>query len=120
MQTSAQKLNQTIEKQLFAILYQVLTDCRGEKELQVILQDFLTGTEQLVLAKRLAIAIYLDKGRSYENIKESLKVSSATIASVQATIGNPGWQLALQKVKAEEWADGWSKKLSMVWEALKG
>ena len=65
-----------------------------------------------VLVKRLAIAIFLDKGRSYENIRNILKVSSATIASVNEQMGNPGIQLALRKIKADEWADEWTEKIS--------
>ena len=72
----------------------------------------MSPIEYQVIAKRLAIAIFLDKGRSYENIKSTLKVSSATIASVQETMGNPGIQHALRKVKADEWADEWAGKIS--------
>lgn len=112
MQISAQKLNANIEKQVFAILYQVLADARQSEEVEELLKDLLTNGERVALSKRLAIAVYLEKGRSYENIKNTFKVSSATIASVQEMMGNPGIQLALKKVKAEEWADGWAKKLS--------
>ena len=65
----------------------------------------------MVLAKRLAIAYWLKKGRSYQNIKNNLKVSSATIASVQSQMENPGFQLALKKIEADEWASNWSKKI---------
>ncbi len=64
-----------------------------------------------VLAKRLAIAYWLKKGRSYNNIKNNLKVSSATIASVQSKTDNPGFQMALKNLEAEEWANVWEKKI---------
>src|SRR3989344_6336175 len=114
MQVSAQKLNKTIEDQVFAILFQVVNDSRGVGEAELLLKELLSETELIAVAKRLAIAIYLDKGRSYENIKGVLKVSSATIAQVQEKMGNPGMQLALRKVKTEEWAQGWSDKLADV------
>ena len=53
----------------------------------------------------------LKKERSYENIKNNLKVSSATIASVQSMVGKPGFQLALKKIEAEEWASKWEEKI---------
>jgi len=112
MQVSKQKLNPTIAKQIYSIFYQLLVDLKNPSEAQTLMQDLLSTTEREVIAKRVAIAIFLDKGRSYENIKNTLKVSSATIASVQETIGNPGMQLALQKIKAEEWADAWADKIS--------
>lgn len=112
MQVSKKRLNKTIEKQIYSVFYQLLSDIKSADEARVIMQDMLTETERQVLAKRLAIAIFLDKGRSYENIRSTLKVSSATIANVQETIANAGTQLALQKVKAEAWADEWAGKIS--------
>ena len=111
MQVSARPLNKRIENQVFVVLHQMLADAKNPDEVRQVLQDLLSSGEHTVVAKRLAIAIFLDKGRSYENIKETLKVSSATIASVQEIMGSAGLQLALQKVKAEEWADGWARKI---------
>jgi uncharacterized protein YerC len=112
MQVSKQKLNKTIEKQIYGLLYQLISDVKTPEEAHTLLTDLLSETERQVVAKRLAIALFLDKGRSYDNIKHTLKVSSATIASVQDLMGNPGMQLAVQKVKAEEWADQWAGKIS--------
>jgi uncharacterized protein YerC len=112
VQVSKQKLNKTVERQIYDIFYQLVSDVKSTKEAQAILSDLLSETERQVIAKRLAIALFLDKGRSYENIKSTLKVSSATIASVQEQLGSEGLQLALTKIKAEEWADEWAEKIS--------
>ena len=112
MQVSKQKLNKTLEKQIYTIFYQLIADLKNQKEAETLLKDLLTVTELQVIAKRITIALFLDKGRSYENIKNTLKVSSATIASVQENMGSPGLQLAINKIKAEEWADQWSIKIS--------
>lgn len=118
MQLSSRKLNKNIEGQIFAILYQVINDLKSEEEVTTVMGDILSATEKLAVAKRLAIATFLDKGRSYDNIRETLKVSSATIASVQAMMGNPGFQLALRKVKAEEWAEAWGEKISNLFKSV--
>jgi len=118
MQLSSRKLNKNIERQVFAILYQVINDLKSEEEVTTVMGDLLSETEKLAIAKRLAIATFLDKGRSYENIRETLKVSSATIASVQRMMGNPGFQLALRKVKAEEWADQWGDKIANLFKSV--
>ena len=73
MQLSARKLNKNIEKQIFAILYQVINDLKSEGEVTTVINDLLSETEKSAVAKRLAIATFLDKGRSYENIRETLK-----------------------------------------------
>jgi uncharacterized protein YerC len=121
MQVSKQKLNKNIEKQIYTIFYQLMVDLKTIDETEKLMKDLLSTTEREVIAKRVAIAIFLDKGRSYENIKNTLKVSSATIASVQENMGNPGMQLALQKIKAEEWADQWAGKItSLVGKIIPG
>ena len=118
MQLSSRKLNKNIEKQIFSILYQLMADLKSPQQVETLLSDVLSGAERLAVAKRIAIATFLEKGRSYENIKETLKVSSATIASVQESMGNPGFQLALQRIKAEEWADEWSEKITGLFKSL--
>ncbi len=105
-------MNKTIQGEVNKMLFQLMVDAEEAKEVSAILGDLLTEAEMTAVTKRLAIAVYLDKGRSYENIKENLKVSSATIASVAEIMGSPGIQLALQKIKTEEWAEAWSQKIS--------
>lgn len=118
MQISSRKLNATLEKQIYSLFHQMLADLRTPEEVESVLSDLLTKTEHTALAKRLAIATFLDKGRSYENIRETLKVSSATIASVAEQMGNPGVQRALAKVKAEEWADEWAGKIGGLFKKI--
>lgn len=112
MQISSRRLNRTIERQVYAMLFQLVADVRDPIEAKVILGNLLTGAELTAMVKRLAIAVYLDKGRSYEDIKNHLKVSSATIASVAEQMGDPGIQSALNRVKAEQWAEDVSGKIS--------
>lgn len=119
MQISNRKLNTTLEKQIFSIFHQTVADLKTPEEIEAVFNDLLTETERTALAKRLAIAAFLDKGRSYENIRDTLKVSSATIASVAEQMGNPGIQLALAKVKAEEWADEWAEKISGIFKKIR-
>jgi len=75
------------------------------------LQDFFNDAELETFAKRLGVAYWLKKGRSYENIKQNLKVSSATIAATLALMEKPGFALALKKMEAEEWANVWAKRI---------
>ena len=90
---------------------QTIADLRDLQEVKTFLTDFFNETEYEAFIKRLAIAYWLKKKRSYTNIKENLKVSSATIASVQSVIEKPGFKLALKKVEAEEWANVWAEKI---------
>lgn len=111
MQVSKKRMNQALEKQLYATLYQLIADLKSPEEAEKTLKGFLSGMELTTLTKRLAIGYWLHKGRSYENIKENLKVSSATVAEVQQSLKTAGWKLALEKITAEEWASRWEQKI---------
>lgn len=111
MRTSEKVLNPSLKKQIEAIFVQTITDLKDITETKTFLNDFFNQSENEAFSKRLAIAYWLKKKRSYNNIKENLKVSSATIASVQSMMEKPGFKLALKKVEAEEWANLWAEKI---------
>lgn len=111
MRTSDQKLNSSLKNQIINTLSQTIADLKDSKEAHKFLGSFLTDSELEAFAKRLAVAYWLKKGRSYNNIKQNLKVSSATIATVQSVLDSEGFQLALKKIEAEEWANQWAEKI---------
>lgn len=112
MRVSDQKLNPEIRKEIFDLLYQVMADLKNSKEAETFLQDVLSPAELITFAKRLATACWLKNGRNYEDIKTNLKLSSATIATIDKEIKNSkGFKLALDKIKAEKWAGEWEKRI---------
>ena len=104
MRTSDRKLNPSLKRQIIKTLAQTFADIKNLNEGEIFLNNFFTKAEIETFAKRLAVAYWLKKGRSYSNIKENLKVSSATIADVSSLLSNPGFSLAIKKIEAEEWA----------------
>lgn len=118
MRSSEEKINRTLQSQIQQSLYQTISDLQNPQEAQEFFEDFLTESEQLALIKRLGLVLFLDQKRSYENIKENLKVSSATIACFYKKLGRPGIQLAIRKVKTEAWAEKWSQKISRLFQKL--
>jgi uncharacterized protein YerC len=111
MRTSTQKLNPSFKSQLIKTFAQTLLDLEKPEEAETFLKDFFNEAELETFAKRLAVAYWLKKGRSYGNIKQNLKVSSATVAAAQELMGKPGFKLAIKKMEAEEWANVWSEKI---------
>ncbi len=111
MRTSDKKINPSLKNQIEKTLAQVIADLKDLDEAYIFLKDFLTDSELEVLSKRLAVAYWLSKGRSYANIKRNLRVSSATVASVQSKLESSGYQQALKKIEAEEWANVWSERI---------
>jgi uncharacterized protein YerC len=111
MQISAKNLTRSTESGIVNQLYSLLADLRTRAEVKAFLNDFLSETEQTVFAKRLAIAQLLTEGKSYKEIKASLKVSSATISSVAELIDKPGMALAQNKIELDRWAETVVNKL---------
>jgi len=116
MQTSKQNLNPALEKQLVKTLFQLVADLDSVNDAEQVLRDLLTDTELEAVSKRIAIAYYLTKGRNYDNIKRNLKVSSATVATIQDQIRKPGWKKAIAKITADEWATLWEQRIRHVFK----
>lgn len=89
-------------------------DLKNLKEIETFLSDFFTDEELETYTKRLAIAYWLKKGRTHQNIVDNLKVSSAVIASVEKEVNKPGFKLALKRVGAEEWANTWAERIKRI------
>lgn len=111
MRSSGKKVNQILARRTERTLAQAIAEIKSPKEADTFLREFFTKSEHETFSKRLAIAYWLKKGRSYKNIKDNLKVSSATIAHVQEILDKDGIKLALKKLEADEWASLWSKKI---------
>lgn len=106
-----QKMNETLKKQLEKTFAQTIADLNNQEEAQIFLKDFLTEGELETLSKRLSVAYWLTKKRSYANIQTNLKVSSSTISEINSMKKKEGFKLALKKIEADEWATKWSTKL---------
>lgn len=114
MQISKKGVAQETEIKIFQCLYQVLADLKKPEDVARFLEDVLSETERTVLAKRLAIAYWLNKNKSYDKIRQELRVSSATVANVQKWLekSGEGLKLALKTIDADEWAGEMAEKFS--------
>ncbi|MFC1711155.1 YerC/YecD family TrpR-related protein [Patescibacteria group bacterium] len=122
MQVSKSRLKKEVKKRIFNTFYQAVGDIKNSKEAQLFVSDFLTEMEKITLAKRLMVAYLLEKGKSYEFIKKEIRVSSATIASVDKMMGKKsrGFALVLKKIEADQWASNTAKKVSKFVENIVG
>lgn len=107
------KVSAVLKKQNYNLLCQVIADIKNPNEAKEFLASFLSKDELEIISQRLGIVYLLDKGKTYTDIKKDLGVSSTTISSIAREIKKKkGYEIALQKIKAEEWADKWTKKLT--------
>lgn len=111
MRTSDRKVNPILKTRIVKTFAQALADLKTPDDAELFLKNFFNESELETFAKRLAVAYWLKKGRSYSNIKENLKVSSATIATVQSLLKTPGFKLVIKQMEAEEWASVWEKRI---------
>lgn len=107
-------MNKILEKQIKITLAKVLSEFKDKNGTYEFLEDFLTPKEFETLAKRLAVAYWLKKGRSNENIKENLNVPDKTILQIKKSKEGPGFQKGLKLLEADEWANVWATKIKKV------
>ncbi len=101
MRLSKKPLSKQQSHYLLSILSGVLAETRNASEAKQILSELLTETERVAVMKRIAIATALTNRESYESMKKRLKVSSATIATIQERIDQPGWQKIIEKARVQ-------------------
>jgi uncharacterized protein YerC len=109
---SKRKIDPEIEERLFKIFWGLLAKLKSSAEIQEFLKSLLSYTEQVMLAKRLAIAVLLSKDYNYEEIDQTLKVSKSTVGTVhkQLLIGAAGYKKAVEKIlHQEKIEDFWDK-----------
>lgn len=103
-QISRFPLKPKIAKEITNSLWWVVANLRTEDEVSKFLGDLLTTTEKTMLAKRLAVALMLEKGFTYWQIRDTLKVSTATILAMRNWLekGGEGYRLAIRKLLRRE------------------
>lgn len=102
-QVSKFKLDKKTQDNLLRNLLTVISKLNQEDQAKLFLDDLLTRTEKIVLAKRLAIALMLESGKSYEEIKNLLKVSSSTIGVINNRLNSgSGYKLVINQLQKME------------------
>src|SRR3989344_9035841 len=102
-QISKKYLSEDIQNKISGTLMEAVSQVKGRQDTQLFLNDLLTPTERVVLAKRLAIAILLLKGWGYEPIQNFLKVSSDTVGKVSVIVKNSqGYRKAVKNILVTE------------------
>lgn len=100
---SRRKVSTKIESQINQTFWEAISKLTSTEEVVLFLNDLLSPTEKIVLAKRLAIAVLLNRGYGYESIMEIVKVSDGTIAKVAMVLKNDsGYKIAISKIAKSE------------------
>lgn len=109
-------MSKSVEDECFDLLFTTIHDLRGKDSIKEFLDDFLSPVEQLMLSKRLGIAVLLGKGYQYNQIQRVLRVTPSTIAAVslQLKYAGNGYKRMVEKVLQEEKSDTFWEKVDDV------
>lgn len=81
-QVSKHWIPKEIQERILSVFVKTLANLKTESQTRLFLDDLLTSTEKVMLAKRVAIAFLLSKDYSYRKISLMLNVSMSTIGWV--------------------------------------
>jgi len=112
-QISRRPLRKEIEERIFDIFLNSLAKVRFKEDIFRFINDLLSPTEQLMLAKRLSIAFLLHKGYDQRTICKILKVSLATVSrvSLKLQVSGEGYRKVTKEIIRDEKMDEFWHKL---------
>jgi uncharacterized protein YerC len=112
-QVSRYPVHKKVEKRMFEIFERTISQLRSSEEIKDFLQDFLSPVEKIMLAKRLSIAVLLAKGYRYPSIKQILRVTPSTIATVSLSLkySGRGYKKAVSNILRDEKIDDFWEKI---------
>ncbi len=111
-QVSKRYLHQQVEGRILDLFWTSLSLLSNKADMEQFLDDLLTPTEKLMLAKRIAVAFMLTKGYNYPDINEQLKVSDPTIWQIKTKLqfAGKGYKRVIAEImQREEWEERWNK-----------
>lgn len=103
-QVSRVPLNKEIEKRVYEVLLESIAVARTHETVNKLLDDLLSPTERLMIAKRLSIALLLMKHYDQRKISQWLNVSLGTVSKVSLALqkGNGGYQSVIGSILKKE------------------
>ena len=81
-QVSKYPISKDVYERVFEVFLKTISALKTKGQVENFLEEFLSPTEQIMLAKRLAIAFLLAKKYDYREISKILRVSTGTVGKV--------------------------------------
>lgn len=80
---SKNKIEHTVVDEIESHLAILFARIKNKQDITIVLNDLLTRTERIMIAKRLAIILMLERNYPFRIISKTLKVSEATISAMR-------------------------------------
>lgn len=105
---------------MFRHFWSSVASLRTTQAVADFFSDILTHTEEIMLAKRLTIAVLLMRGKLPVDIANVLHVSFSTIGRVSSWVdrANPGTKRALERIMEEKTWQGFFDTLEALFDKL--
>lgn len=112
-QVSRLPVRKEIESRMFDIFLDSVAMVRTRNQVQKLLEDWLSPTEKIMLAKRLSIALLLMKQYDQRSIATLLKVGLETVSKVSRALrfGSGGYGMIVEVFMKQEKQDTFWEKV---------
>lgn len=120
-QVSKRFIQQEVEQRIMNLFWDSLSCLPNKRKVGLFLDDLLTPTEKLMLAKRFSIAFMLLKGYDYQTINQLLKVSNPTIWSIKLGLQykGRGYREVIGRIQNQEkWVKFWQSLNELIEDKL--
>lgn len=121
-QISKRVLEKDIEQRMFEIFLDTVAMVQTRSQVQKLLDDWVSPTEKIMLAKRLSIAMLLAKSYEQRSIAKVLRVGLETVNKVSKALqnGSGGYDMVISEfLKQEKQTAFWEKIDDTLGEIMK-
>lgn len=112
-QISKYPLRKEIESRMYEIFLDTLASVSTRTQVLKLIQDWLSPTERVMLAKRLSIALLLLKKYDQRSISKLIHVGLETVSKVSGNMkhGEGGYEMVLKSFLKQKKADAFWEKV---------
>ena len=108
---SKKKLKKKVFIKIGEQLSNTIIHANSPRELRWIFKELITPTERVMLAKRLAIILMIDKGYSFNTIQRTLKVTPQTLVRFWKITKQNSHKLVIKEISSGKTKSGFWQEL---------
>lgn len=108
---SKKKLKKKVFNRIGSELSDFILKTSSHDEINWVIKELLTPTERIMLSKRLALFLMLEKHYSFSVIQKTLKITPQTVVRFWKKAKEPGYRPLLQRVGKNKEGRGFLKDL---------
>jgi uncharacterized protein YerC len=102
-QVSKHPLEKEVYSEIFNTFVQTIANLNTKGEVASFFEEFLTPTEKIMFAKRLAAGLLVAEGYDYKQIQNLLKTSTTTVSTFSAFYKyGKGYKKVIDKIKNDK------------------